>query len=141
MRKLGWVKKACGIFLLCTTAAVALPTQTTGDTPAGPIFTLLHSFDIEDGQFPVAGLVQGTDGNFYGTTTSGGGNSSCSFGCGTVVRMTPRGTLTTLHIFDSTEGDQAAGLVLAIDGNFYGVTEYGGAYGDGTVFRITPSGT
>jgi len=91
----------------------------------------------------VAGLVQGTDGNFYGTTETGGGNGSCGGGCGTVFRITPAGKLTTLHAFDSTDGSwPTAGLVKGTDGNLYGTTELGGAsQSGGTAFRITPAGT
>ena len=108
-------------------------------TPTGTL-TTLHSFDITDGQTP-NGLVQATDGNFYGTTAQGG--AYCNYGCGTVFKITPSGTLTTLHLFDGTDGVSPRGaLVQATDGNFYGTTAYGGAnvvyYG--TLFKITPSG-
>jgi uncharacterized repeat protein (TIGR03803 family) len=83
-------------------------------------------------------MVQGTDGNFYGTTESGGGDT-----VGTVFKITPGGTLTTLHSFDSTDGSApVAGLIQAADGNFYGTTDIGGTNGCyGTVFKITPGGT
>ena len=110
--------------------------------------TTLHSFDLTDGDNPGAGLIQATDGNFYGTTYSGeANNSSCSPGtCGTVFKITPAGTLTTLHNFDYTDGaNPIAGLIQANDGNFYGTTGGGGncttfAGGCGTVFRITATG-
>jgi uncharacterized repeat protein (TIGR03803 family) len=90
-----------------------------------------------DGNYPYGGLVQGNDGNFYGTTYLGG-----SGGAGIVYRITPRGTLTTLHSFAGADGDYPeATLLRGSDGNFYGTTSYGGAGGAGTVFRITPSGT
>ena len=107
--------------------------------------TTLHNFGITDGSFPVDGLVQATDGNFYGTTSLGGSNCSGGLdpGCGTVFKITPAGTLTTLHSFDSTDGSQPfAGLVQATDGNFYGTTVAGGTNtGCGTIFEITPGGT
>jgi uncharacterized repeat protein (TIGR03803 family) len=91
--------------------------------------------------------VQGTDGNFYGTTVLGGASSSCadgtghSIGCGTVFRITPGGTLTTLDSFDSTNGAHPeAGLIQGTDGSFYGTTQYGGFHGTGTIFRLTPQG-
>ena len=107
---------------------VASPAQT---------FTLLYSFDLTDGADPWAGLVQATDGNFYGTTYQGGAN-----GAGTVFKITAGGVLTTLHSFDGTDGaDPFAGLVQATDGSFYGTTYYGGAgSGYGTVFKITAGG-
>jgi uncharacterized repeat protein (TIGR03803 family) len=110
-------------------------------TPSGTL-TTLHSFDSTDGANPEAGLVQATDGNFYGTTAAGGGSGNCAYGCGTVFKITPGGTLTTLHSFSGADGaNPEAGLVQATDGNFYGTTLEGGAYGYGTVFKITPSGT
>jgi uncharacterized repeat protein (TIGR03803 family) len=112
-------------------------------TPKG-LFTTLHSFQNTDGAYPVGALIQGTDGNFYGTTTYGGSNTSCDFGegCGTVYKITPSGNLTTLYNFDVSGGNKPlAGLVQARDGNFYGTTQGGGANGYGTVFKITPSGT
>ena len=86
-------------------------------------------------QIPVAGLVQGSDGNFYGTTQSGGTNG----GEGTVFKISPNGALTTLYSF--TGGNDGAspqaGLVQGSDGNFYGTTVNGGQGGAGTVFRLT----
>jgi uncharacterized repeat protein (TIGR03803 family) len=89
-----------------------------------------------DGYWPFAGLVQGIDGNFYGTTIAGG-----PLNYGTVFKVTQGGKLTNLHSFVNTDGsDPVAGLIQANDGNFYGVAQYGGTHGAGTVFRITPSG-
>jgi len=96
-------------------------------------------------------LVQGTDGNFYGTTEEGGNHLHCSnvlggtIPCGTVFKLTPGGTLTTLYSFcaESYCEDGAiplAGLVLGLDGNFYGTTSAGGGNESGTVFKITPEG-
>ena len=80
--------------------------------------------------------MQGSDGNFYGTTESGG-----TAGEGTVFKMTPSGALTSLYSFSYTNGAiPVAGLVQATDGNFYGVTYEGGAYGFGTLFKITSAG-
>jgi uncharacterized repeat protein (TIGR03803 family) len=107
--------------------------------------TNLHSFDGSptDGFGPTVGLVQGSDGNFYGTTYEGG-SGSCTIGCGTVFRISPSGTETTLHSFASspTDGElPTAGLVQGSDGNFYGTTEAGGTNNYGTVFRISSSGS
>ena len=80
--------------------------------------------------------MKATDGNFYGTTSSGG-----SGGNGTVFKITPAGTLTTLYSFAGSDGaNPYAGLVQAIDGNFYGTTYAGGSGGYGTVFKVTPAG-
>ncbi len=110
-------------------------------TPSGTL-TTLHTFDGTDGNNPQAGLVLATDGNFYGTTYSGGTSSYCGGGCGTVFKMTPSGSLTTLHSFSGTDGyNVEAGLVEGSDGNLYGTTVNGGAQNDGVVYKITPSGT
>jgi len=118
-------------------------------TPGGTL-TTLHSFAgyPSEGGYPYAGLVLGTDGNFYGTTQLGGANSYstlCKTGCGTVFKIAPDGTLTTLYSFcaqtNCTDGAEPdAALVQASDGNFYGTTYYDGAHGYGTIFRITPKG-
>lgn len=120
--------------------------------------TTLYSFCIQtnctDGILPMGGVIQGTDGNFYGTTAAGGVSNAICRGnnCGTVFKITPTGTLTTLYNFCSqancSDGwNPQAGLVQASDGNFYGTTVYGGVInnycfqGCGTVFKITPTGT
>jgi uncharacterized repeat protein (TIGR03803 family) len=103
-------------------------------TPQG-VLTTLHSFDGTDGYFPVSGLMQGADGNFYGTTTFG------NIGPGTVFKITPSGVLTTLHNFVGPEGASPwGGLVQGTDLILYGTTRSGGTYNEGTVFKITPGG-
>lgn len=101
-------------------------------TAAG-LLTTLHSFTGSgDGGHPVGGLIQGTDGNFYGTTAIGG-----SYGDGTVFRMAPDGTLTNLVEFNGYNGAHPeTELIEAADGSFYGTTENGGAGGFGVVFRL-----
>jgi len=98
----------------------------------------LASFDsTNSGASPFAGLVQGTDGNFYGTTSTGGTNMH-----GTVFRITPAGALTTLVSFNGVNGNSPAygALIQGSDGNFYGTTQYGGTNGAGNVFQMTESG-
>jgi uncharacterized repeat protein (TIGR03803 family) len=104
---------------------------------AGGTFKMLHNFTCgTDGCVPVAGLVQGTNGSFYGTTREGGANND-----GTVFKITSIGTLTTLHDFAGSDGAAPfGGLVLATDGNYYGTTSSGGTHNDGTIFRISPTG-
>ena len=115
-------------------------------TPSGAL-TSLHSFDGKDGEYPESGVIQGKDGNFYGTTQSGGAVTTCDAtsqipGCGTIFKITSTGTFTSLHSFDLTDGAiPARKLVQGTDGNFYGATGSAGANGDGTIFKITPSGT
>ena len=94
---------------------------------------LLHEFGTGDGNSPAAALVQGTDGNLYGTTEYGGLG-----GYGTAFSITTNGVLTTLVWFDWSNGAfPAAPLIQATDGSFYGTTFYGGKYNYGTVFRLT----
>src|ERR1035441_532543 len=112
----------------------------------GGLLTTLHSFDNADGSNPYGGLVQASNGNLYGTTNYGA-STSCYSGCGTVFKMTPGGSLTTLHKFTGTDGgNPQAALIQATDGNLYGTTATGGTDsafpgGCGTVFAITPTGT
>ncbi|HMA28489.1 MAG TPA: choice-of-anchor tandem repeat GloVer-containing protein, partial [Thermoanaerobaculia bacterium] len=105
-------------------------------TPAGEL-TTLHSFaGFPAGAGPDAGLVQGSDGDFYGTTGGGGAGSY-----GTVFKITPAGELTTLYSFAGNDGAFPRGpLVQVSDGDFYGTTPGGGASGYGTVFKIRPTG-
>jgi uncharacterized repeat protein (TIGR03803 family) len=113
-------------------------------TPARKL-TVLYDFCAEkncaDGAAPAAGVVEGTDGNFYGTTAGGGtGSSACPVleGCGTAFMITPDGVLTTLYLFEKTDGDDPrAGLVQATNGTFYGTTFEDGPGGNGTIFSIS----
>jgi uncharacterized repeat protein (TIGR03803 family) len=95
-----------------------------------------------DGVAPATGLIQGIDGNLYGTTALGGANNG-----GTIFEITPSGTLTTLYSFGAdggADGDQpGAGLVQATNGDLYGTAYYGGTSGAclggscGTIFRLS----
>ena len=111
-------------------------------TPSGKL-TTLYSFCSQsgctDGIGPVAGLIQATNGNLYGTTALGGANSQ-----GTIFKITPSGALTTLHSFDGADGSEThAGLIQDTNGKFYGTTTFGGdlncnpSYGCGTVFSLS----
>ncbi len=106
-------------------------------TPDGTL-TTLHGFTGgADGGYPLGGVIQGSDGNFYGTTSQGGANNT-----GTVFQITPAGTFTTLYSFSGgTDGAiPAAGLVQGTDSNFYGTTSIGGSNTYGTVFSISSNG-
>jgi uncharacterized repeat protein (TIGR03803 family) len=112
-------------------------------SPSGTLRTL-YGFCSEsgctDGENPVGGLVQANNGDLYGTTTGGGAN-----GGGTIFKISPGGTLTTLYSFCSksgcTDGDYPnAALVQATDENLYGTTYEGGTKGGGTIFKISPGG-
>jgi uncharacterized repeat protein (TIGR03803 family) len=108
-------------------------------------FTSLFSFCaktncMKEGRNPEAGLAEAPNGNFYGTTSGGGGKQE-----GTIFTITPAGALTKLYNFYSLpNGADGWGvetpLTLGDDGNFYGTTTAGGVNGGGTVFKITPAG-
>lgn len=109
----------------------ALPLTVTAQ-PLQP--TILFSFtnppvEIHDR------LVEGSDGNFYGTTRAGG-----AAGVGTVFRFSTNGSWTTLFSFATKDGGNPSELTLANDGNFYGTTATGGTGGSGTIFRVTTNG-
>jgi uncharacterized repeat protein (TIGR03803 family) len=135
---------------------LAVPVAGENLAPAASKFHRLFFFEKTNGDSPI-GLAQGTDGNFYGATVSGGANQSdqvCgqNIGCGTLFKMTATGQMTTLYNFcalaNCADGAfPSTTLVLAVNGNFYGVTSQGGTaatpcpfIGCGTVFQITPAG-
>lgn len=123
-----------------TTSGGAHGSGTVFEVSSSGKLTTLYSFcsqtNCTDGDDPVAELIQGADGNFYGTTYYGGTN-----GYGTVFRISPTGRLTTLHSFGGADGQYPYASVLqATDGNFYGTTYEGGANGFGTVFEINSGG-
>jgi len=116
---------------------------TLGDT-----LTTLHTFTGLDGSRPFGPMMQASNGNFYGTTSEGGSSMACPtdgfVGCGTVFQITPSGALTTLHIFDGSDGalpGYGGTLIEGLDRNLYGTATDGGtsSYG-GTIFKITPAG-
>jgi len=153
----GLIQASDGNFYGTTNTALGSAGTIFKVTPSGTLTTLYEFCSLPncaDGAFPSGALLQAADGNFYGTTSQGGTSSNCSvqYGCGTIFKMTPAGTLTTLYSFCSltncADGKLAFGtLIQASDGNFYGTTEAGGitsndcAYGCGTVFKITSTGT
>jgi uncharacterized repeat protein (TIGR03803 family) len=143
----GW-KLACAVSLGFIVATIAISAQT---------FTTVAILP-PNAHNPTGTLVQGTDGNFYGLSGTGGANQSfCADGqgCGTVFKVAPTGTVTIIHTFcihtPCADGYGPVGsLFRGGDGNFYGVTQFGGTHsstanlcanGCGTVFKITTSGT
>jgi uncharacterized repeat protein (TIGR03803 family) len=105
-------------------------------TPNGKESILYRFQGGSDGANPYAGLIQGTDGNFYGTTVMGGDSNY-----GTVFKITPNGTESVLYSFKGgSDGSNPYGTLLqTTDGNFYGTTVMGGSFNYGIVFKITQS--
>jgi uncharacterized repeat protein (TIGR03803 family) len=99
--------------------------------------TVLWDFGAgTDGKTPKGRFVQATDGNFYGTTESGG-----AFTYGAVFKLTPAGAEAVLYSFAfGADGQGPEGLIQGADGDFYGITIGGGAYSAGTAFKVTMSG-
>src|SRR5215469_7813224 len=134
---------ACLIVTFCLAARI---------DSSGQTLTTLYTFDFTHGRAPNGPLVQGWNGNLYGTTDNGGTSD-----VGTAFNITPQGTFTSLYSFcyttingcSSLYGANPRGLIRGFDGNFYGLTFDGGAntniaicqFGCGTVFKITPDGT
>jgi uncharacterized repeat protein (TIGR03803 family) len=134
MTKLNLCGRICAVLLLLAATVIASPAQT---------FTTLVSFDYTNGAIPAfPSLIQGLDGDLHGTTEQGGPNNG-----GTVFKITPDGTVTTLYSFCSLSPfcrdgrSPMGGLIQDPDRNFYGTTLYNGASIGGTVFRISPEGT
>ena len=140
MARFNLCKTLCITFLAF--AAAAIPSR-------GQSFNILAAFNGVDGANPNGSLVQGPDGNYYGTTAIDGPVASLTYGefcdfCGAVFKISPTGTLTTLYSFCARfrcpdGGQPNSGLVLGTDGNFYGTAE-GVTEDAGTVFKMTPAG-
>lgn len=148
-------------------------TFTGGDFGYGTVFrispdgveTVIHSFGrgSDDGANP-KGLIQGSDGDFYGTTTNGGiqncvratvqiagppGKYIDSTGCGVLYKINARGEVAILHYFSGgTDGQQPIPTLVEVgNGEFYGATDTGGIVnnlcdvdGCGLIFRVTTGG-
>jgi uncharacterized repeat protein (TIGR03803 family) len=110
--------------------------------PTGSVY-VLHSFNFSDGSDPYGGVVRDAAGNFYGATAAGPDTSGCAgYGCGTIFKMTPEGTLTTLFAYPNSGSEgylPDGGLVRDPEGNLYGTTrtQEVSPY-DGNVFELTP---
>jgi uncharacterized repeat protein (TIGR03803 family) len=116
-------------------------TSTNGAYGSGTIFKIttnglletLYSFDGTNGRKPEATLVLGRDGKFYGTTLAGGSADN-----GVIFQFNTNGTYANLHSFMGVAdgANPECGLTLGLDGNLYGVAEFGGAGGNGTLFEL-----
>jgi uncharacterized repeat protein (TIGR03803 family) len=128
-----------GIRRWATSSAITILMMLLMATNSPAQFTTLVSFTGPNGDLPFQeNLVQGVDGNLYGTTTYGGTHND-----GTIFMVTPGGTLTTIYNFANTPdgANPYTGLVLGSNGKFYGTTAEGGTSGLGTVFSVTAAGT
>jgi uncharacterized repeat protein (TIGR03803 family) len=105
---------------------------------ANGTFKVIYAFGAgSDGQDPQAGLYKDPKGNYWGTTAVGGAS-----GNGTVFKITSKGVESVVYSFTAGNDGYIPESTLIADkqGNLYGTTHYGGVYGGGTVFKITPSG-
>jgi uncharacterized repeat protein (TIGR03803 family) len=131
------------VFLAASGMAIGLAIA-----PASSHENTLHAFQGgSDGALPNGGLIDGKNGNFYGTTVDGGSNSGCQ-GCGVIFKIAPDGAETVLYSFQG--GNDGAGpsgsLLKDKAGNLFGTTLGGGnacslSGGCGTVFKLAPDGT
>jgi len=130
------LSKVFVVLVFCAATTIAASAQT---------LTTIADFTFSEGVDPNAPLVEGVNGNLFGTTVAGGSLTHCRldggpYGCGTVFEVTTGGTLTTVHRFDNTDGAVPGGLGQAANGSLYGTTFYGGAHSSGTVFKIDSTG-
>jgi uncharacterized repeat protein (TIGR03803 family) len=107
--------------------------EATLHTFSNPVSNGSGGFTNSDGAYPEGLLVEGNDGNYYGSTDDGGAP-----GYGTLFKITSGGSLTTLYSFNGPNGKNPyAGLIKAADGSMYGTTDSGGAYNGGTIYKLS----
>lgn len=137
------LRRACAGALLVASATAV---QAAGPTLAAynPVFHAMSATNGADGQGPQGDLAVDGSNNLYGANFYLGASvqrCGCTLG-GTVVKITPNGTTTALHTFTGPDGlDPSTSLLLAKDGNLYGMTAGGGDYGSGAAFVVSRSGT
>src|SRR5580765_1317374 len=122
---------------ILVSAGTSLLASTTDTSPyvSQQVYSFPNNGLLPSG--PSTGVIQATDGNFYGVTSESGPSNA-----GSIYRITPAGTMTVLANFSGTNGlSPYENLVQASDGNFYGTTYFGGQSNLGTVFKITAGGT
>jgi uncharacterized repeat protein (TIGR03803 family) len=133
---------------MAVTCLAVIATVLIGGTSAvAQKYKVLYDFNCTgtNGCEPNGELVFDGAGNIYGTTVYGGSNTTCSSGCGTVFKLSPKKTAgwieKTLHSFDNNGIDgfnPAAGVIVGRGNKLYGTTPWGGAYGEGAVFELSP---
>lgn len=99
--------------------------------------SVIHSFgDGQDGAQPIGGLASDASGNLYGTTSLGG-----VYGNGAVVQIRHSGIEKVIYSFVGGDDgfNPVSGVTVDAQGNLYGTTSFGGAYGNGVVFKLSPS--
>src|SRR5687767_8051407 len=115
--------------VIATVQSISLTSASAQST-----YEVLTDFSTTSVRSPNAAVVRASDGNYYGTSATGGG-------AGDIFKMTPDGTVTVLHSFDGIDGYQPlAALVEGSDGDLYGTTSGGTATNQGTIFKITKEG-
>ncbi len=137
--------QGCGTVFKLTVPATACKSAICSWTE-----TVIYRFmGGSDGEAPgYADLIFDPAGNLYGTTSfGGGGGMDCSgTNCGTVYELTPSGggwTESIIYRFNPLPDGYApdSGVTLDSAGNLYGTTYYGGTYGPGVVYELSPSGS
>ena len=134
----GLIQAADGSFLGTTLQGGAAGAGVVFQLAAAGTVTVLHAFTGDaDGGYPYAGIIQASDGNFYGTTLLGGAS-----GAGIVFQLMADGTFNVLHAFAGADGAYPyAGVIQSSDGIFYGTTAQGGQSEAGVVFEVTSAGS
>jgi uncharacterized repeat protein (TIGR03803 family) len=126
----GGIAESCGGYSGC---GVVFRLDSSGNE------SVLHTFyGGANGTFPFSGVVRDAAGNLYGSTEDGG-TASCT-ACGLVFKLSSAAGEAVLHRFSGPDGDLPFVSFLDQQGNLYGTTEEGGAFGYGTVFRVSPLG-
>jgi uncharacterized repeat protein (TIGR03803 family) len=140
-RRSAWCMALATLYLLpYSTPGLAQESSST-DTSSAQTLTTIHNFNGTDGYLPFAALTQATDVNLYGTTYYGGASGS-----GNLFKVTTAGRLKTAYSFcsesDCADGEYTYAVpVQGTDGDFCGTAYLGGANDQGTVFKLSPSGT
>jgi len=132
------------VLLVAALGALVIAGQVAQAQTESVLYGFCSQANCADGFHPNDALIMDAEGNLYGTTLQGGAYDLCIGGCGTAFKLSPSGIETVLHSFgdNATDGQSPISeLIMDTDGNLYGTTYAGGAYGVGTVFELSPAGT